>query len=59
MTYITFYDLYDNYIGSLPMIDMKIIDFEVETEEIDMNIKRYYPIDNLKGWSKLNVEYRR
>ena len=48
MIYITFYDLYDNYIGSLPMGDMKMINFEVETEEINVDTKRYYLIDDLK-----------
>lgn len=59
MVYIIFYDLYGNYIGSLPTSDLAILNFDVETEEIDMNTKRYYPIDNLKEESKLNVKYRR
>ena len=47
MIYITFYDLYDNYICSLPMENMKIIDFEVETESVDTKEKRYHLINKI------------
>lgn len=47
---IKFYDLYNNYIGSFDASDAAIIDdIELETKEINMDVKKYYSIDNLKN----------
>ena len=54
MIYITFYYLYDNYIGSLPMGDMEMINFEVETEEVDTKEKRYHLINKINEIRRTN-----